>query len=199
MAVFTRNFTKTVLPKKLHEELDAIVGPIFEGVTTKGDSLTVVLSQEPTTAQDQDILDTVNDHDPTPDAIQLEEELTKNRQLDGEKLYQKMYADLSLNATFATVDSSIVGYDTLTKLRCMLKDGSGKTALRYLVTDLVINDAQNPLFPADQRERFRQCIRDYCFKYRAGDGDDPQGNPYSAYDRAAYDLFLNYIETAQNV
>ena len=199
MSALERNFVKEVLPNKLHKELEGVIGPIFLGLQIVGDNVKVVLSQEPTTQQDQDIVDTIDDHEPVPLAITVEEEATKSRQLDGELLYQKMYADLSLNKTFATVDSSIVGYDTLTKLRCMLKDGSGKTALRYLMTDSVINDAQSPLFPADQRERFRQLVRDYCFKYRAGDGDDPNSIPYAAYDRTSYDLFLDFIEAAPNV
>lgn len=204
MTATTRVFDKEVLAKKLHDELNAIIEPVFEGIQTfkpvSGQAtVTVVLSQEPTTQQDADILQVINDHDPTPLEITIEEDATKKRQADGEKLYQKMYADLSLNGTFATVDSSIIGYDTLTKLRCMLKDGSGKTALRYIFTDPVINHAETPLFPADQHERFRVLIRDYCFNHREGDGVDHNSIPYVNYDRASYDLFLDYIEQAPSV
>jgi len=187
MSITQRVFAKNILPRKLHEELANVIGPIFTGIQVVGDQVTIVLSQEPTTQQDQDILDTINNHVNTPTAASIEEDETKRRQTDGMVLYQKLYADLSLNETFATVDSSISGYDTLLKLRCMLKDGSGKTALRFLVKHV----GPLNLFSADQLERFRLWTRDYCWEHRV--------STYQGLDRASYDQVLDAVEQAENI
>lgn len=160
-----RLFTKEILPKKLHEELSSIIGPIFSGIMVRDLDVTILLSQDPTNQQDQDILDTVTSHDPTPTDFEIEKDATNKRQSAGIDLYQKIYADLSLNKTFPTVDSSIAGYDTLLKLRCMFKDGSGKTALRFLARDTGVA----ALFSVEQIARFKVWARQYCWNHRTSD------------------------------
>lgn len=182
-----RHFTKIILPRKLHDELSEIIGPIFDGLMVKADKISVLLSQEPTTQQDQDILDTVSDHDPTPTAFSVERDATKRRQTAGIDLYQKIYADLTLIETFATVDASISGYDTLLKLRCMLKDGSGKTALRFLVRDPSVGN----MLTAEQTEKFRVWMREYCWNHRT--------TPEMVYTYDQYMGILTLVETEENI
>lgn len=182
-----RYFTKEILPKKLHDELSAITGPIFSGVMVRDLNVIIILSQEPTTQQDQDILDTVEAHDPTPTAFDAEKDATNRRQSAGIDLYQKIYADLTLNQTFSTVDASISGYDTLLKLRCMLKDGSGKTALRFLVRDTGVA----AMLTAEQITLFKGWVRQYCWDHRT--------TPEMVYSYEQFMGVLDAVETAESI
>lgn len=65
--MITRVFTKTVLPSKLHIELEAAIPEIFVGVEyfTQNTQVIVNLSQEPTGLEDQTIVDILNAHVPS--------------------------------------------------------------------------------------------------------------------------------------
>jgi len=123
----------------------------------------------------------------SPDELISEYSMTEKRAEDGFNLYKKIYSDVSINNSFPTVDSSIEGYEVLVKIRCMLKDGSGKSALRFLIKHIQPLD----IFPVDQTERFRLWIRDYCWEHRVA--------AYQGLDRASYDEVLDAVETALTI
>lgn len=179
-------FTKTVTNVgKLHLELGENFSK-YEYFTQKANDLKIFFNSALTQVEINDVTAYIN----TFVEVSLFDEYvydTQARQIDGINLFQKIYADLMIENTFSTVDASISGYDVLIRLRCMLKDGSGKSALRYLTKHI----GANGIFPTNQYEKIKLWLEDYCYKYRV--------SSYASLTREQYNNVLIAIETAENI
>lgn len=116
--------------------------------------------------------------------LQAELLRTQDRQEAGFILYQKIFADLSINSTLSSVDQTLLVYPALQTMRCLLKDGMGETALRFHVKTIV----PMGLFSTEAAERYRVLTREYCQEFRP-----------AQYDEATYDMILDQIETAETI
>lgn len=179
---FAREFINV---PKLHEDLkDSFLK--YNYFTQKNNSLKIFFSEDLT----QDDIDQVTVFINNFVEYSVFDEYVANTQLrqkEGFDLFQDIYADLTIEDTFSTVDDSIAGYDVLIRLRCMLKDGSGKTALRYLVKHI----GDNGIFPLEQYQKIRGWIRGYCYKHRI--------SIYSSLDRGQYDAVLDAVENSVSI
>lgn len=120
---------------------------------------------------------------PAIDPLVYETSITASRQAEGFALYQKIFADISVDGTLSNIDASLTIYPNLQTIRCLLKDGMGETSLRYLIKTII------PLgvFSTEQTDRWKGWIREFCHNYMPA---------VFAGSTAAYDSFLDNVETA---
>lgn len=160
-----RDFNKVILPSKLYEEIralswsDKIVGVM---AWPKGDnSFSILLNSEPTPSEDQELMDTVNNHVPSSSFLD-EKELTDTRNKEGFDLYKRIFAHISDNEPVTQIDAFINISDQLHKLRNFLKDGNFETAVRYYYVS--IQPLALTLFP-NGTPVYREWIREIAIKY----------------------------------
>jgi hypothetical protein len=183
---FTRNFDAAHLKRVIleHEfpELSVFTVKINSDGSISEDNVVIGFTSALSPAQEITLIDIMAA--PTLDPLTVETDATVLRHADGFALYQRIFADISIAGNLSSVDGSIAMYPTLQNIRCMLKDGMGETALRYLIKHI------QPLgaFTPEQIENWRLWVREFCQKYRP-----------SQYDEATYDGILTMIETEVSI
>lgn len=183
---FTRNFDAAHLKRVILEhdfpELNVFTVVINSDGSISEDNITIGFVSALSPAQEVDLTDIMAA--PTLDPLTVETDATVMRHAEGFALYQRIFADISIAGSLSSVDGSIAMYPTLQNIRCMLKDGMGETALRYLIKHI------QPLgvFTPEQIENWRLWVREFCQKYRP-----------SQYDEATYDTILDAIETSESI
>ena len=183
---FTRNFDAVHLKKVILEndfpELSVFKVVINADGSVSEDNITIGFSVDLTPQQEINL--TTIMAGPELSALTQETYITIQRQADGFSLYQKIFADLSVAETLSSVDGTISAYPYLQTIRCLLKDGMGETALRYLMKHIV------PLgmFSQTQIDTYQAWIRQFCQNYRP-----------SQYDEATYESILTLIETEASI
>lgn len=124
---------------------------------------------------------------PVQPALKVAEEETKVRQLAGFAVYQKVYSDMAISGSIASLDAFLQGYPYLMQVRCLLKDGQGEACLRYLVKTIL----PLGLFTQEKFDLYKLWLREYAQKYRAVGTE--------AMTIAQYDARLDAIETEVSI
>lgn len=183
---FTRNFDGPNLKRVISEhdfpQLTKFKVVIGGDGSISEDNIEIEFLSDLSALQQQDLMNIMTA--PELSALTKETDITVVRQADGFALYQKIFSDLSVAATLSSVDETISVYPYLQTIRCLLKDGMGETALRYLIKHIVPLN----IFSTKQIDDYKLWIRDFCQKYR----------PIS-YDTTTYDSILTMIETEVSI
>lgn len=176
--IFSLNFTKQINNiQKLDRELREI-NETYLYLTTKGNSISVFLSNTPTQGAIDTISQYINDFVET-SLVDLLAEENNAKGNDGIVAYKKVIAliDTASPPVFTSVDGMLVIYDSLISLRCLLRDGFFVSALRKFV----IAFPDNSVFPADTKTAIKNELRAYALKYGSSTEE------------------LDYIEAAEEV
>jgi hypothetical protein len=152
---------------KLDEELrlDPITGPTFSYVTRTPTELRLFFSQALTQTVISRASEMVNDFIEV-DLFDIEFDTIIRRQVEGNKIYQKIVARLNVDGNVYTgIDQGLALYPNFTVIRNLLHDGFLEFALRYLVQTL----EPSGMFSADQIVFAKLMIRQSAKSFGATD------------------------------
>jgi len=110
------------------------------------------------------------------DSFLHEINVTEKRNEEGFLLYKKIFSHISDSYPIESIDVFLEVYPVLMTFRCLLKDGQGESALRYMKRVL------EPLHLYEDFDLYKGWVRSFCIKYNAN------------LDQSS----LDYIENADN-
>ncbi len=200
--MITKDFTRQVLVKKLHQELVSW-SPKVMGIMSPPDGTNffqVVLYEKLTPQEDIELHKLVmEDHIPSSSLLD-EKDLTDTRNKEGFDLYKMIFADISDNEPVTNIDAFITISDVLHKLRNFLKDGNFETAVRYMYKYVQpVATGEGGLFPLGF-EKYRGWIKNIAIKYDSKMLIEMKDiNPATIGTPVENMILVDYIEIAESV
>jgi hypothetical protein len=153
---------------KLDRELNAhtLVGPIYSGLTAKGNEIDISFSANLTQAQIDAVTLHVNNFIEVSVADEIFE-ITSKKQIEGWEIYKRIISDINEGGGIAGyLDTNILpAFEMLTPLRNMLKDGFFEFALRHFSTEI----ATLKVFSEEKETLYSTWIKNAALKFG---GDD---------------------------
>lgn len=159
--MITRTFTKEILLEKLQDEIKNNIPNLDFSISTRSNLLVITILNEAISQQDDEKLTSiVNFHTPSSDFVD-QIALTEERNKEGFEVYKKIFAHISTVSPVGQIDPFLQAYPSIMIFRCLMKDGQGESALRFVSKTIKPMN----LFPSV--DLYIDWIRDFCKKYNS--------------------------------
>lgn len=175
--MITRTFYKEILPELLLKELQEGLPSLVLSVKTgrHGGWVVEINSNSISAEDDQELARIVNAHIPSDEFLE-QVALTEERNKEGFEEYKRIFAHISAHSPVGAIDPFLQAYPSIMIFRCLMKDGQGESALRYVSRTIKPMN----LFP--HVDLYIAWVREFCKKY----------NPNLTEE------MLDYIENSEN-